>query len=160
LVHVAATPTIAECVTPSADVVDVTPKRIALIALPALTKDLVRRACLADGTIEIDVTIDSVAELCTELTHRRLDAVIAGATPGEMSPIPLAALQLQPTLRVLLITARDGVSELFELLPRRTRLGDLTPTEIIRAVRDDGAHATAWSGLGDDESRTRAEERH
>jgi len=42
----------------------------------------------------------------------------------------------------------DAVGELFELRPRRTRLGALTPKEIVHAVLDDRAHASAWNELG------------
>ena len=131
----------------SADIPDLTPKHIALVALPVLMEDLVRRACMADGTIEIDDSIRTVEGLCAALGSRQLDAVIAGAIDGDTSPIPPATLQLQSTLRLLLITARDGVAELFELLPHRTRLGDVTPMEIVRAVQDDRRHASAWAAL-------------
>lgn len=110
-------------------------------------EDLVRRACQAEAGIEIGA---SLATLPPSDTHQPLDAdvLIAGVTDGGDSELPLAVLETRPTARVLLIEVHDAVGELFELRPRRTRLGALTPTDIVRAVLDDREHASAWSELG------------
>ncbi|HEV8495440.1 MAG TPA: hypothetical protein VGQ56_01175 [Gemmatimonadaceae bacterium] len=110
-------------------------------------EDLVRRAFLAGGTIEVDRSIESIDDLRAELSRHRVDAIITSVAPGDMSPIPLAALQLQPRLRVVLITIDAGAGELIELRPQRTQLGEVTPSEIVRVVEDDGAHARTWADL-------------
>lgn len=122
-----------------------TRKRVVLVALPALMEDLVRRACLADGEIDVELSIDSVDELRTQLARCKPDVVIAAVRDGDASATVLAMLQLRPMLRVLLIALSGAVADLYELRPEQTRLGPVSPTEIVRAVRDDGAHAGAWA---------------
>jgi hypothetical protein len=74
--------------------------------------------------------------------------LIAGVADRFESELPLAVLEALPTARVLLIEVHDAKGELFELRPRRTRLGALTPKDIVRAVLDDREHASAWSEFG------------
>jgi len=110
-------------------------------------EDLVRRACLAGGTVEVEVSVHTIDELRAELSRRRVDAIIAAKTPNEMSLMPLTALQIQPTLRVVLITTDSGVGDLIELRPQRTHLGEMTPSEIVHVVNDDAAHVRSWAEL-------------
>jgi hypothetical protein len=110
-------------------------------------EDLVRRACLAGGTIEVEVSVNTVDDLRAELSRRQVDAIIAAKTPNEMSLIPLTALQIQPTLRVVLITTDSGAGDLIELRPQRTHLGEITASEIVHVVNDDAAHVRSWAEL-------------
>jgi hypothetical protein len=121
--------------------------RVALVALPSLMQDLVRRACQADCEIEVGPSIESLSELTRDFM-REIDVVIAGVRTREDADRALTVLALRPPVRVLLIAAQDGVAELFALRPQRTRLGAVTPADIVSAVRDTAPHAAAWAGLG------------
>jgi hypothetical protein len=111
-------------------------------------EDLVRRACQAEAGIEIGPSLATLPSPSDERVALDADVLIAGVTDGGDSELPLAVLETRPTARVLLVEVRDAVGELFELRPRRTRLGALTPGDIVRAVLDDREHAAAWSMLG------------
>jgi hypothetical protein len=111
-------------------------------------EDLVRRACQAEAGIEIGASLAALPRSSDGRAALDADVLIAGVTDGGDSELPLAVLETRPAARVLLIEVHDAVGELFELRPRRTRLGALTPKEIVHAVLDDRAHASAWNELG------------
>jgi hypothetical protein len=110
---------------------------------------LVRRACQADDEIEVFPSIGSLSEMRSELMRREVDVVIAGITSGDDAGLALALLALRPRVRVLLIAAQEGVAELLALRPQRTRLGAVTPADILRAVRDSSTHAADWADFDD-----------
>jgi len=93
------------------------------------------------------MSTDNLDELRAELSRCQVDAVIAATTPGEMSLVPLAAFEIQPRVRVVLVTTDEGVGDLIELRPFRAHLGEVTPLEIVDVVSDDVAHARSWAAL-------------
>lgn len=93
------------------------------------------------------MSTDNLDDLRAELSRCRVDAVIAATTSDEMSLVPLAALEIQPRVRVVLVTTDAGVGDLFELRPLRTHLGEVTPLELVDALNDDEAHARSWAEL-------------
>ncbi len=124
-----------------------TPRRVALIGLPALMEDLVRRACAAEPGFVVGGMLADLSQLRTELRQHRIDVVIAGV-PGEpQSQLPIAVFEAQPEARVLLIETHEAAADLYELLPQRRRLGPVSPVEIVRALQDDAARSQKWSML-------------
>ena len=123
------------------------PKRIAIVALPPLMEELVRRTCGSDPTVLLVERPDETLEAFLHATGRlKVDVVITCADLNSAS-MSRALLDSDPTVRVLIIERRDGEAMLFELRPFRTLLGPVSPVEILRAVKDDTAHADAWAML-------------
>lgn len=110
-------------------------------------EDLVRRACQMEAGIEIGASLEALPESASMQASFDADVLIAGVADGFESELPFAVLETHPTLRVLLIEVHDAEGELFELRPRRTRLGALTQKDIVRAVLDDREHTAAWNGF-------------
>ena len=124
-----------------------TTKRVALIGLPALMEDLVRRACEAEPNFIVGAMLADLSQLRAELRQHRVDVVIAGV-PSEPQPqLPIAVFESQPEARVLLIETHEASADLYELLPQRRRLGPVSPVEIVRALQDDAARSQKWSML-------------
>ncbi len=124
-----------------------TTKRVALIGLPALMEDLVRRACEAEPDFIVGAMLADLSQLRAELRQHRVDVVIAGV-PSEPQPqLPIAVFESQPEARVLLIETHEAAADLYELLPQRRRLGPVSPVEIVRALQDDAARSQKWSML-------------
>ena len=109
--------------------------------------DLVRRACRADGGIEICASVAGAAGMQREISRSEVDVVIAGTTSADGAELSLALLTLRPSVRVLLIAGHDAVAELVELRPERTSLGAVAPADIVRIVHDDAAHTAAWAAI-------------
>lgn len=106
-----------------------------------------RRACLADGEIDVEASLDCVADWQAERQLDGVDVAIVGQRAGESSAFVRAMLQERPMLRVMLIELADAHAVLWELRPEQTRLGPVSPTEIVRAVHDDEAHVVRWATL-------------
>lgn len=123
-------------------------KRVVLVALPALMEDLVRNACLADDSIEVVASTRSFDQMQLQLTNLAVDVMIAAVHGGDETVRSLAMLEQRPTMRVLLIAATGASADLYELRPQRTRLGPVSPAEIVRALHDNAEHAQAWASVG------------
>lgn len=123
-------------------------KRVVLVALPALMEDLVRRACLADDSIDVVASTRSFDEMRMQLANRAVDVMIAAVQGGDETARSLAMLEARPTMRVLLIALNGAHADLYELRPHRTRLGPVSPAEIVRALQDAAAHTRAWASVG------------
>jgi hypothetical protein len=118
-----------------------------LIALPALMENLVRRACLADGEIDLEPSVDCAADPRAQRRLDLADVAIVGLRGGDSRAVVQSMLQQRPKLRVMLIELAAADAILYELRPEQTWLGPVSPTEIVRAVHDDAAHAGTWAML-------------
>jgi hypothetical protein len=120
-----------------------------LIALPALMENLVRRACLADGQIDVETCIDWVTDARAQRHLHTADVAIIGLRGDDSWAGVRSVLEQRPVLRVLLIEVAAADAVLYELRPEQTWLGSVSPSDIVRAIHDDDAHARAWSTLSD-----------
>lgn len=121
---------------------------VTLLGLPTLMEDLVRKACDADGEIEVGRSVADMAQLREEFMTHEVNVVIAATSRAGELAIPQAVFALQPQARVLLIEPDEAAGDVFELRPRLSRLGPLSPQDVVRAVCDDADHAKAWCALG------------
>jgi DNA-binding NarL/FixJ family response regulator len=63
------------------------------------------------------------------------DVVILGTTrTEEMQDVSVALLQW-PQIQVLMITADGNESALYQLVPQKTTLGEMSPVELVNAIR-------------------------
>ncbi len=122
-------------------------KRVALIGLPTLMEDLVRRACEAEPSFTVGAMLDDLSQLREALQQRRIDVVIAGVDRKPEPQLALTVFEAQPEARVLLIETHEAAADLYELLPQRRRLGPVSPVEIVRALQEDAAGSQEWSML-------------
>ena len=112
--------------------------------------DLIRRACLAESDIDVAPSIRQIEEMRNELGHRPyddIDVVIAGVSDRSATGLPRALLERHPRTRVLLLELHGGIGALYELIPHHERLGPMSPSEIVRVVRDDATRAEMWDEL-------------
>jgi hypothetical protein len=103
------------------------------------------RALLHEDGLEVVGRYHSFEALSDALRRCEVDVIIVGARSEDAVALQGDLLAARPRLRVLLLDPRGGVGELFELRPRRVRLGAVTPRELARVVRDDAEHREAWA---------------
>lgn len=133
-----------------------TRKRIAIVALPPLMEELVRRACSSDPTVQlVERSVGTLDAFLHETTPLNVDVVITCVDLNSAS-MSRALLDRHPSVRVLMIEKRDGEAMLYELRPFRTFLGPVSPVELMRAVKDDTAHTNAWSMLSNGTQASKA----
>lgn len=135
----------------------VTRKRIAIVALPTLMEDLVRRACASDGSVEVvEPSVASVKEFLRDPAMHNVEVIITAAGNSGAVTAPRALLERAPTARLRWIEQFHGEGVLVELLPSRRTLGPVSSLDLLRAIANDSAHRAAWSVLDEPSWRGRA----
>ncbi len=118
--------------------------RILVFDLPPLLRSLVERALAADEDIASVVANAGRLERGADADTGELERMIAATKPDvvivPLDPEGLRAdtrrfLEERARVRVLGIGLRDGRTALYELQPRRSDLGEVTPDELPARVR-------------------------
>lgn len=109
--------------------------RILLAGMPRLMSDIVAFGLAAHPDVEIVGVLDSVDALGATAHEARPDVLVLGtdgtALPAECGPV----LAERPELRIVGIETDRVEAGLYELRPRRTALGVLTPDELAATIR-------------------------
>jgi hypothetical protein len=69
--------------------------------------------------------------------------VIVGLADAELPPPAEQFLAEQGRLKVLGVEAQDGTAYLYELRPERAALGEVSPADVVAAIRRAAARAGA-----------------
>jgi DNA-binding NarL/FixJ family response regulator len=107
--------------------------RILVFDLPPLLRDLVQRAL--NGNEDITSVVAEASELERMVAETRPDVVIVPLGPEGLQAESRRFLEERSRVRVLGIGLRDGRAALYELRPRRSDLGEVTPDELAETVR-------------------------
>jgi hypothetical protein len=106
--------------------------RVVLIDMPRLLRDIVSQ--LAGPGLRIVRAYDAPVELVGAVDRDRADVVITGAEAHEQHELD-RLLAERPRVKVLGIAADGRSSSLYELVPRRRSLGELSSGRLNDAVR-------------------------
>jgi hypothetical protein len=110
------------------------PTRIAVVAPPGLLVDIVYNALKDEPDLDV-VTLEE-ASLPVAIAERKVDVLILGSADERASIDYRELLYAHPRLRVLAVLADGRQTALYELYPRETKLGALSPGGLVRAIRD------------------------
>lgn len=111
-----------------------------LARMPRLLHDIVKSALDGERDLDVFTTKAGVEELEFDASLGETDVVIL----SEDSPAAddhAAVLHANPRIRVIGISDRGRGAFLYELLPHRLDLGELSATSLVRAVRSPGLAA-------------------
>jgi DNA-binding NarL/FixJ family response regulator len=101
-----------------------------------MMRDIVGRVVRAEPDLELVGEVDRPEALLAQTRRTRPDLVIAGANPALVSLIR-RLLGDYPSLRVLEVDIEGRRGYLHERLPRRRKLGELSPQKLLAVVRGD-----------------------
>jgi DNA-binding NarL/FixJ family response regulator len=106
--------------------------RIALMDLQPRLRDIIADALEDEPDLEI-----AHGELRSDADLRRIDAdvVIAGTSEPADLELPSRLLSIAPRIRVLMVAVSGRTAAMYELRPRTTALGEVTPKGLIAAIR-------------------------
>jgi hypothetical protein len=117
--------------------------RILLIALPRIAEDMVHRTVAAHEDVLIVGRADSHDGL-TELANSTNANVVVTGVPARGLPAPCHTLMLdRPGSKVIGVAQDDGRGYLYVLRPEELELGELSPEDIVRAIRSPAARQCA-----------------
>ena len=121
------------------------PIRVVTAELPRMLSDIMGVFLASAHDIQRVGEADSHADLL-ELTRRlRPDVVIMGLDRADVPDIGWSLYAGDPLLRVLGVVGEGRQTFVYELRPHRTPLGELSPEELLAAVRHTAAARSAVS---------------
>jgi hypothetical protein len=106
--------------------------RIALMGLQPRLRDIIVDAVTDEPDLEI-VGPDLRAD--RDLERVDADVVIAGTAEPADPDVPARLLSMAPRISVLMVAVSGRTAVMYELRPRQTPLGEITPDALIAAIR-------------------------
>lgn len=115
--------------------------RVVLIDMPRLLRDIVSQ--LAGPGLRVVRAYDAPVELVGAVDRDRADVVITGAEAHEQRELD-RLLAERPQVKVLGIAADGRSSSLYELVPRRRSLGELSSGRLNDAIQRAVERDRSW----------------
>lgn len=109
--------------------------RVLLVDMPQLMRDIIAGVVRAEPDLELVGEIEAAETLPTRARRMRPDLVIAGATPT-LASVTRELLADYPRLRIIEVEAEGRRGSLYELSPRRRKLGELSPESLVAVARE------------------------
>jgi hypothetical protein len=111
------------------------PVRILLVDMPRLVRDIVETAARSDPGVEVVGVLGDVDAVAASAGDA--EVIVVGVEHRELPDACRALLdERAASLRLLGIEARDGGAYLYELRPRRSALGELSPAGVVEAIKE------------------------
>jgi DNA-binding NarL/FixJ family response regulator len=107
---------------------------VLLVDMPRMLRDIIAGVVRAESDLELVGEIESPEALPLRARHTRPDLVIAGATPA-LANVTGELLGDHPRLRIIQVEADGRRGSLYELAPRRRKLGELSPESLVAVAR-------------------------
>lgn len=112
--------------------------------MPQLVRDILEQAISTHSDMEVVSEEDCGSS--TPVSSCSPDVIIVGTTAIEESQKMPGLLLRWPKSQVLMITVAGRAAALYELVPHKTALGELSPSELVDVIRArvkrNRAHAT------------------
>jgi hypothetical protein len=104
------------------------PVRVAVVDLPPMLSDIVKDILNQPADVLI---------VGAEATDEA-DVIILAAQGDELPPAGRSQLERRPAAKVLTISSEGRRAYLYELLPHRTNLGEVSTSSLLKAVLESG----------------------
>src|SRR5687767_5610287 len=115
--------------------------------MPPLLRDIVRNALDSHPDITVVGESPHGAGLHRTLAQTQPDVVVVGTVEPDGFAMPRHILATYPQTRVLMLADTGRSAVMYELIPHRTPLGEVSPQALVDAIRF-GMAPAAWGGPG------------
>jgi DNA-binding NarL/FixJ family response regulator len=109
--------------------------RVLLLEIPPLLRDILEHGIQLQSDCELLRDARRTLQMLSEQTVPP-DVVILGLAASEDATLVSALFSRWPRVQVVTVTQTGNDAALYELTPRRTALGHMSPTEIVDALRE------------------------
>lgn len=103
--------------------------------MPTILREIVHSIVADQPDVEIVAEMQEPRDLALAMQVSRPDVLILGGAEGEDRNARVELLYAHPRLKVLEVSTSGREAFLHELVPRCTPLGELSPDELLKAVR-------------------------
>jgi len=115
--------------------------RVLLTSMPRMLRDIVIHLLASDPEVEV-VEGESGPSLETAVARSGASVVLLSGT-GELSPAGMLALYTYPRLRLVVVRPDGRAAAIWRLRPMRVDVADVSPAELLDAVRSVGRFGEA-----------------
>src|SRR5262245_36385739 len=109
--------------------------------MPPMLRDIVVDTLEREPDILVVGQVARDDGLSSALNRTCADVVIVGSSAPESFEIPRELLIANPLVRVLIISRAGDAAVMYDVVPRRTPLGEVSPQALVEAIRACKAHA-------------------
>jgi DNA-binding NarL/FixJ family response regulator len=111
------------------------PIRILIVGIPRLLHELIERAMGAEPDMEIVSRSDSLADFAEVAEREEPDFAIVALTDSRLPGECREFLDERARVKLFGIGPADGQATLYRLRPERVVLGEVSPQEVVAAIR-------------------------
>ena len=111
------------------------PIRVLLVDMPRIPRELIERAVAAEADMLIVGSEPDLDELPAAAAASRPEFVIVGLVDESLPPPAERYLDEHARLKLLGVEAHDGTAFLYVLRPERAPLGEVSPADVVAAIR-------------------------
>jgi hypothetical protein len=113
-------------------------QRIILVGIPPLLSDLVRSTLAEDPDLEIVAELDGTASVEEPARAARADCLVTALDGVQVPPAYASAVRKRPGMRLVGLIEGGRRCLVYELLPRCSIVGELSPDTLRQTVRGGG----------------------
>lgn len=115
------------------------PIRVLLVDMPRIPRELIERAVAAEPDMVVVGSTPDVDELAPALSSSDPEFVILGLVGAGLPASAERVLDEHARLKMLGVEVREGTAILYELRPERAELGEVSPADVVAAIRNAAA---------------------
>jgi DNA-binding NarL/FixJ family response regulator len=116
--------------------------RVVIADVPRVLRDIISTMLAQEPDIEMLQDVTTLSGLVEPAATEPADVVVVGLRNAALPDVVAELFERRPTVRVLGIAGDGRHAYLHELRPHRTALGELSPEQLVRVIRDAGRSAT------------------
>jgi DNA-binding NarL/FixJ family response regulator len=111
------------------------PIRVLLVDMPRIPRELIERAVAGEEDMIVVGSTPDLEELQQAAAASEPEFVLVGLVGDQLPPTAARFVQDKARLKVLGVEAHDGKAYLYELRPERAPLGEVSPADVVAAIR-------------------------
>jgi DNA-binding NarL/FixJ family response regulator len=122
--------------------------RILIVAMPRMLHEIVETVVSSQPDMTVTEPVRRRESVAAAARRVRADIVILGESNDEPGEAPWRVLEENPSLKLLIIANNGHRATRYELRPHQVVIGDISPEDIIDAVRASMVGASIQNSLG------------
>lgn len=103
--------------------------------MPGMLGDIVRETIRGQPDMEIVATVPNLESVDEAMRTTAIEVLVVGTDAPRATAPFRSLLQARPGLKILAVASDGGDLVLHELRPRAEPLGEVSPTDLLQAIR-------------------------
>jgi DNA-binding NarL/FixJ family response regulator len=123
------------------------PSRILLVDMPRMLREIIETALRSEADMAIvGIAGGNLSELRLDVDRAQPDVIVVGSATSDLLHRCCELLAVRPRLKVLAVSDNAREATFYELRTATHGLGELSPVDLVDAIRAARARRLTWSG--------------